>query len=281
METNKIYQGDCLELMKQIEDKSIDLILCDLPYGTTSNNWDCEIDLEGLWKAYERIIKDNGAIVLTATQPFASKLVMSNLKLFKYEWIWNKHRPSNIFLAKKQPMRNHEQILVFYNSQPKYNPIPRLKNTGKMFSNKQQVKQSVNPRTTGSFGDTPLKFNDNSDKYGYPMTIIDELPMENNLNTPKDELGLHPTQKALNLFEYLIRSYTDEGDVVLDNCIGSGTTAIGCIKTNRRFIGIELSEEYCKVANERIQKKLSQTKLTTELGIPPKPKDLGILPTII
>ena len=257
LELNKIYNIDCLQGMKEI-DRSIDMILTDLPYGITSNEWDSVIPLDKLWEQYERIIKDNGAIVLTATQPFASKLVMSNIKLFKYEWIWNKHRPSNIFLAKKQPMRNHEQILVFYKNQPTYNAIPRKKNTGKLFSNKAREK----PHTTGSFGNTPLKFNDNSNEYGYPMTIIDELPIENNLNTNPEELGLHPTQKPVALFEYLIKTYTNEGDLVLDSCIGSGTTAIASYKLNRKFIGFEKEPEYYKIAQERLQFYIKQSKLT-------------------
>jgi len=186
---------------------------------------------------------------------------MSNIKLFKYEWIWNKHRPSNIFLAKKQPMRNHEQILVFYKNQPTYNPIPRKKNTRKMFSNIQEIKQKEKARTTNSFGNTPLQFNDNSKEYGYPMTIIDELPMENNLNTKPEELGLHPTQKSRLLFEYLIKSYTQEGDLILDSCMGSGTTAVACIQTNRKFIGFETDKNYFDKAEKRIKSYLSQTKL--------------------
>ena len=258
IEINKLYNSDCLEGMKEILDGSINLILTDLPYGITSNEWDSVIPLDKLWEQYERIIKDNGAIVLTATQPFASKLVMSNIKLFKYEWIWNKHRPSNIFLAKKQPMRNHEQILVFYKSQPTYNAIPRKKNTGKMFSNKQEITQKEKPRSTGSFGNTPLQFNDNSNEYGYPMTIIDELPMENNLNTNPEELGLHPTQKALSLFEYLVKTYTNEGDLVLDSCIGSGTTAVACIKTKRNYIGFETDKGYFDKAENRIKNYVKQ-----------------------
>lgn len=258
-ELNKIYCMDCLEGLKKIPDNSVDLILCDLPYGITKNEWDSEIHLDKLWIEYERIIKNNGAIVLTATQPFASKLVMSNINLFKYEWIWNKHRPSNIFLAKKQPMRNHEQVLVFYKNQPTYNYIPRKKNTRKMFSNKQQVKQAINPRTTSSFGDTHLQFNDNSNEYGYPMTIIDELPMENNLNTPKEELGLHPTQKPKNLFRYFVQTYTNPNDIVLDNCMGSGTTAVACKQLGRKFIGFEINPEYVKIANKRLSQEVLRT----------------------
>jgi len=249
---DSVIRCDCLEGMKHIADKSVDMILCDLPYGTSACKWDMIISFEILWEHYERVIKDNGAIVLTATQPFASKLVMSNINLFKYEWIWNKHRPSNIFLVKKQPMRNHEQVLVFCKNQPIYNPQPRKKNTGKMFSNKQEIKQKEIPRTTGSFGNTPLNFNDNSNEYGYPMTIIDDLPMENNLNMNPSELGLHPTQKPKGLFEYLIKTYTNEGMLVLDNCIGSGTTSVACKKLNRRYIGMEISKDYYEIAKKRL-----------------------------
>lgn len=246
---NKVIQGDCLEVMKDIPDKSIDMILCDLPYGTTACKWDTIIPFEPLWEQYKRIIKGDGVIVLTATNPFASVLVVSNLEMYKYEFIWNKHRPSNPMMAKKQPLRNHEQVLVFYKNPPTYNPQPTKKNTKGMHSKKYENIE----RGTESYGDAKLVFNDNNAEFGYPKTILNDIPMENNLNQPKSELGLHPTQKSKGLFEYLIKTYTNEGDLVLDNTAGSGTTAVACVQTKRNFILIELSEEYCKIARARIE----------------------------
>ena len=267
MEINKIYQGDCLELMKQLEDNSIDLILCDLPYGITNRNvWDIVIDFEKLWKQYFRIIKEKGVIILTSVQPFTSILINSNLKMFKYCWYWNKVCPTGFLNAKKQPLRQIEEICVFYNSQPNYNPI--MVHTGKV------RKKGGGKVATSNYG----KFKNgyfSEDDLLYPKQLLE-------FSNADKSLIKHPTQKPVALFEYLIKTYTNEGDLVLDNCIGSGTTAVACIKTNRKFIGIELSPEYCKIANERIQKELSQSKLNNgNEGIPPKPKVLGILPTII
>ena len=229
--------------MKQIDDKSINLILCDLPYGVTARNeWDNIIPFDKLWEQYKRIIKDNGVIVLTASQPFTSALVMSNPNMFKYEWIWEKSKGAGFLNAKKQPLRNHEQILVFYFSKPTYNP---QFHKGKPYNHKEPSKLSNN------YGVFTLKRSISNGDY-YPKTII-------HFSNAKSETN-HPTQKPVALFEYLIKTYTNEGDLVLDNCIGSGTTAVACIKTNRKFIGIELSPEYCKIANERIQKELSQSK---------------------
>ena len=258
METNKIYQGDCLELMKQIEDKSIDLILCDLPYGTTQNKWDSIIPLKELWENYNRIIKDNGIIVLTAQTPFDKVLGVSNLNDLKYEWIWVKPQGTGHLNSKKMPLKNHENILVFYKKLGTYNPQM-------VGDEKRTVKRSGNNSKTTNYG----KFIEISQsEYNGRFPLSAQIFNKEN--------GLHPTQKPVALFEYLIRTYTNEGDLVLDNCIGSGTTAIACVNTKRNFIGIELSEEYCKIANERL------TKLYVgNDGIPPKPKDMGILPTII
>ena len=265
METNKIYQGDCLELMKQIEDKSVDLILCDLPYGTTACSWDTIIPFEPLWEQYKRIAKDNAAIVLTASQPFTSALVMSNPDMFRYSWCWVKNRTTNYLNAKKQPLRSFEDILVFYNKQCVFNPIP--------FSNKEYSHRS-NKKSNGT---------KNYNIHLVKTTTISKKPISAKnvlfiatVHPDSSEYLEHPTQKPVALFEYLIKTYTNEGDLVLDNCIGSGTTAVACVNTKRNFIGFEISEEYCKIANERL------TKLNDgNDGIPPKPKDLGILPTII
>lgn len=264
METNKIYQGDCLEEMPKIADKSVDMILCDLPYGTTSCRWDVVIPFEPLWEQYKRIIKDNGAIVLTASQPFTSALVMSNPDWFKVEWIWKKNAGSNFATTKYQPMKEHENILVFSNGTTIYNQQKQPRSE----SGLARVKSSpmtFNRKTDGVYKDL---FVGNITKYK-----ADELRCPSSIQSFNRERGLHPTQKPVALFEYLIKTYTSVGDLVLDNCIGSGTTAIACVKTKRKFIGMELSPEYCKIANDRIQKELSQSKLNNgNDGIPPKPK---------
>ena len=249
IELNKIYNEDCLEGMKHIPDKSVDMILCDLPYGTTACKWDTIIPFEPLWKEYERIIKVNGAIVLTATQPFTSALVMSNPKLFKYEWIWQKNSTSGFALAKKQPMRNHESILVFYKKQCTYNYIkePRL--------------MDENSKKRMEYEFTSLKGNN---QINNGLKKVRYVPEDKNLSYPKtvqffkniannSKQRVHPTQKPVSLMEYLIKTYTNEGETVLDNCMGSGTTAIACLKTNRNFIGFELDKEYFDVATKRIE----------------------------
>lgn len=235
LDINNIYHGDCLELMNGIPDKSIDMILCDLPYGTTQNKWDSVIDLDKLWRQYERIIKYNGAIVLTAQTPFDKVLGSSNLKLLKYEWIWNKISPTGHLNAKKMPMKKTENVLIFYKELPTYNPQgiiynPRIK---------KRSSKSIGSSNYGKHNDENL-----SEYSGYPTNLLEFMR----------ESGLHPTQKPISLFEYLIKTYTNEGDLVLDNCIGSGTTAISAINTNRNFIGIELQDEYYKLAKDRVNK---------------------------
>ena len=234
----ELIQGDCLEKMKDIDDKSIDMILCDLPYGTTACKWDTIIPFEPLWEQYKRIIKDNGAIVLTASQPFTSALVMGNIKMFKYEWIWAKNSGSGFLNASKMPMKKHENILVFYNKLPIYNPqnlieINKTIKTRKSFS-KDTALGNIGVKNLGK--DYFSKFSN------YPITIQ---------FCPKEK-GLHPTQKPVALFEYLIKTYTNEGDTVLDNCMGSGISGVACGNLNRNFIGIELDPEYFKIAEKRI-----------------------------
>lgn len=233
------HLGDCLELMKLIPDESIDMILCDLPYGTTACKWDIVIPLDKLWKQYERLIKPNGAIVLTASQPFTSALVMSNLKLFRYEWIWIKNRGSNFALANKMPIKEHESVLVFYKKLPTYNPIKQQRAE----SGKERVKTIINPSTA-------------SENYGGIVLqegkIYDELRFPSSWQKFNCEVGLHPTQKPIALFEYLIKTYTNEGELVLDNCAGSGTTAIACLETNRKYIVMEKEKEYYNKGIKRI-----------------------------
>jgi len=235
----ELIQGDCLEKMKDVNDKSIDMILCDLPYGTTACKWDTIIPFEPLWKQYKRIIKDNGAIVLTASQPFTSALVMSNIKMFKYEWIWDKKIPSGMSYARFQPMRQHENILVFCNGKTIYNP--------QMIKRDKPIKGGGMSKgeTTNNQNLVALK---KTYDYKNPTTIIVEDKIR------KD--SLHPTQKPVALFEYLIRTYTNEGETVLDNCMGSGTAGVACKNLNRNFIGIELDSEYFKIAEKRVNENL-------------------------
>jgi len=237
---NKIICGDCLEVMKDIPDKSIDMILCDLPYGTTACKWDIIIPFKPLWKEYKRIIKDNGAIVLTASQPFTSMLVMSNLEWFKYEWIWEKSRPTRFLLANKLPLLSHENILIFYKNQPIYNPqkwqidekyIDRRKNHNTRLQEDGQMAGIFNPRNK----DNGLR---------YPFSII-------SCNSEWNK-KMHPTQKPVALFEYLIKTYTNEGDLVLDNCAGSGTTGVACKNLGRDFILIEKMKKYVGIARKRV-----------------------------
>ena len=228
----QLLHGDCLELMKDVPDKSIDMILCDLPYGTTQNKWDSVIPFEPLWSQYRRLIKDNGAIVLFGAEPFSSALRMSNIKAYKYDWIWDKRQVTGFLNAKKQPLRQHETISVFYKKQCVYNPQmfkgkPQLKNTGGQSSN---------------YG-----------KYTYMPHVSDIYYPKSILTFPQQRIkGGHPTQKPVPLLEYLIKTYTNEGNIVLDNCMGSGSTGVACVNLNRNFIGMELKQEYFDIAVERI-----------------------------
>jgi site-specific DNA-methyltransferase (adenine-specific) len=239
----KLILGDCLEIMPTIPDKSIDMILADLPYGTTACKWDTIIPFEPLWEQYKRIIKDNGAIVLTASQPFTSALVMSNPKMFKYEWIWEKNRGSNFAVLKYQPMKEHENILIF-GKKTKYFPQMQERKGGGLVRTKYKYTESNTGKreSMGGFIMKHSKHNGNN-KLRYPSTI-------QKFNC---EVGLHPTQKPVALMEYLIKTYTNEGDTVLDNVMGSGTTGIACKNLNRNFIGIELDEDYMKIAKARLE----------------------------
>lgn len=236
--TNKVYLGDCLELMKEIDDKSIDMVLCDLPYGTTACHWDTIIPFEPLWKQYKRIIKDNGAIVLTASQPFTSALVMSNIKMFKYCWVWDKVLHSNPLIAKKQPLNSIEDIVVFYKNQCVYNPQMQD-------GDKTLIRSGNSVHLSETKGDIRHTISKNISGKRYPKRII-TIP-----NTNRD--GLHPTQKPVPLFEYFIKTYTNEGDLVLDNCAGSFTTAIACLNTKRDYICMEQEPKYFEIGKKRIE----------------------------
>lgn len=237
LELNRIYQMDCLEGMRLIPDKSIDMILCDLPYGTTKCKWDTIIPFEPLWEQYERIIKDNGAIVLTATQPFTTILINSNLKLFKYTWVWEKSMAVGSMFAKKRPLKAHEDICVFYKKQPTYNP--------QMTDGEPYKRKEGHLSGESIIGERSAGYETISDGKRYPRSVI-KIANPNRHN-------VHPTQKPLALFEYLLRTYTNEGDIILDNCMGSGTTAVAAIKSNRKFIGFETESKYIEIANKRIE----------------------------
>lgn len=233
-----LRQGNCLEVMKDIPDKSIDMILCDLPYGTTACKWDNVIPFETLWEQYNRIIKDNGAIVLFGSEPFSSHLRLSNLKMYKYDLIWDKNKGTQPQLAKIQPMKSHENISVFGNGRITYNPQFEVgtpyyrKNKGS--TSKDNMIKTLKPIEQKNSG------------FRYPRTIL-KFSRDFSAQT-----RLHPTQKPVALLEYLIKTYTNEGETVLDNCMGSGSTGVACINTKRNFIGIELEEKYYKIACERI-----------------------------
>jgi len=245
LELNRIYQMDCLEGMKLIPDKSIDMILCDLPYGTTACKWDTIIPFESLWVQYERIIKDNGAIVLTASQPFTSKLVMSNIKYFKYEWIYQKNAGSNFGAVRFQPMKEHENILVFGKGKINYFPIMQERAD----SGKERSKYIVNLNTQTENYAKSLhnKIEYNMSELRCPSSVQKFI-----IPKGKDKVA-HPTQKPVKLFEYLIKTYTNENEIVLDNCIGSGTTAVACTLNNRKWIGFETETKYIELANKRLE----------------------------
>lgn len=228
--------GDCLERMKEIESGTVDMILCDLPYGTTCCSWDAVIPFEPLWEQYERVIKENGAIVLFAAQPFTAVLACSNLNLFRYEWIWEKPAATGFFNANFQPLRAHENILVFYKSKPKFNPI-------KTFGHERKTAKRKDVGSEHYGKQINIKSYDSTERYPRSVQVF---------NSDKQKSNFHPTQKPVALCEYLIRSYTDDGETVLDNTMGSGTTGVACVNLNRKFIGIEQEQKYFDIAQERI-----------------------------
>lgn len=236
LELNKIHCGDCLELMKEIPNGSVDMILCDLPYGTTSCKWDIIIPFDKLWRQYKRIIKRDGVIVLFGKEPFSSHLRISCLEMYKYDWIWDKKIPSGMCNAKIMPMQQVELISVFINGKNFYYPqMTKRDNTIKSGGNKPSA-------SGGSMGFTGEYKKVYDEKYPTTLLTFDKIRRG----------ALHPTQKPVALCEYLIKTYSNEGNLVLDNCIGSGTTAVACKKLKRNFIGIELNEEYCKIAEKRL-----------------------------
>lgn len=245
-----LMQGDCLERMKEIPDGSVDMILADLPYGTTSRNeWDKKIPLAPLWEQYERIIKNNGAIVLFSQMPFGAELIMSNKRLFRYEWIWRKPRGNGFLNANRMPLRAHENILVFYKSLPTYNP---QKTMGKPYKHCEGRQKELLIYS----GFTPLGAKSETGER-FPIDVVSFV----NFN---DRDKTHPTQKPVALLEYLIKTYTNEGETVLDNVMGSGSTGVAAVNTGRKFIGIELDEKFYETAKNRIEKAIEEKEKAAE-----------------
>lgn len=255
----KLYKGECLDIMKTIQDKSIDAIITDPPYGTTACKWDSVIPFEPMWKQLNRIIKPKGAIVLFGGEPFSSALRMSNIKNYKYDWIWDKINGSNFLNAKRQPLRSNENISVFYKKQPTYNPqlIDRHK------KNIRDPKKQYGNGVGTVYRDTKPKYMFNEGREipltkGYPKNIISINNKENELHPTK---VLHSTQKPVALLEYLIKTYTNENETVLDFTMGSGSTGVACVNTNRNFIGIEMDDNYFNIAKKRIEEHTKKTTL--------------------
>ncbi len=234
---NRLYEGDCLEIMKELPDESVDMILCDLPYGTTQNKWDSLIPLEDLWSEYNRIIKPNGAIVLTSQGVFTAQLILSQPKIFKYKWVWEKSKPTNFLNAKKQPLRKHEDVCVFYKKQPIYNP--------QMTQGEPYNKGVRKNQLSGSYGDfQPVEVSSNGERYPTDIIYVKTAESEGEV--------LHPTQKPVELGRYLIRTYTTPGEVVLDNTFGSGSFLVSALLEGRNFIGIEKNEDVALFKKEKI-----------------------------
>ena len=232
----KLLLGDCLEILPTLPKNSVDMVLCDLPYGTTACKWDSIISLDKLWEQYNRLCKEDGAMVFTACQPFATVLAGSNIKNFRYEWIWEKSQGTNPMNAKVMPLKSHENILVFYRKKPTYNP--------QMWFSKPYSGFSSDTAKIGEvYGKQQSKHRDNPEGSRYPKTILKF----------KQEKGLHPTQKPVALMEYLIKTYTNIGETVLDNTMGSGTTGLACKNTERNFIGIESGNKYYEIAEDRLR----------------------------
>lgn len=235
-----LVAGDCLQVMASLPSNSIDMVLCDLPYGTTQNKWDSVIPLDKLWEEYRRIIKPKGVIALTSQGLFTARLIISNEEWFRYKFVWVKSKPTNFLNARKQPLRQHEDVCIFYGSQPNYRPV--------MSKGEPYNKGVRKAQYTGSYGDfRPVLVK--SDGERFPTDVV-------YFKTAESEAGgrvWHPTQKPVALMEYLIRTYTNEGDTVLDNCMGSGTTGVAAKRIYRKFIGIELDPKYFGIAKQRIE----------------------------
>ncbi len=251
-EKYSLYHGDCLEVMQQLPEHSIDMILCDLPYQMTACKWDVLIPFDRLWESYKRVCKKDAAILLFGSMPFSAMLVSSNLKAYKHDWIWQKNAGSNFGCVKYQPMREHESVFVFSYGKPTYNPIMQERAE----SGKDRIVYSVLYNTKTECYENSLR--------NEKVSVRPELRYPSSIQKFNRERGLHPTQKPVALLEYLIKTYSNENDVVLDNCMGSGSTCIACLNTNRKFIGIELDDNYFNVANQRIETYVPQKNLFQE-----------------
>lgn len=250
--------GDCLKLMQDIPDKSIDMILCDPPYGTTAIGWDKPLPFGPMWEQYERVIKDNGAILLFSSQPFTTDLISSNRKLFRREIIWEKTQPSGFLDANRAPLKAHENIDVFYKKLPTYHPIKskvERNDLGRARSMKGNRAQQYGEMGTNTWTETGER---------YPTSVIKFSNWNGALFGKTEKATKHPTQKPVDLCGYLIRTYSNPGDLVLDNCMGSGTTAVACIETGRDFIGMELNPEYFLIAESRVKMAQMQPSLLLE-----------------
>ena len=232
----QLINGDCLEEMKNIPDKSIDCIICDLPYGMTKNKWDIVIPFDKLWEQYNRVIKDNGAIILFGNNPFTAELILSNKKYFRYTLVWEKNKFSDFLNSKRKPMKIHEDIVIFYKKQPTYNPQLVVGDPYTRWNTQSAVDKQTN---YGKIKENVVK----NDGTRLPTTV---------LKFNRKERPIHPTEKPVDLLEWLIKTYSNEGDTVLDNCMGSGSTGVACKNTNRNFIGIELDTNYFNIAQERL-----------------------------
>lgn len=236
-----LWLGNCLDLMNRIPDDSVDMILCDLPYGVTANNkWDNVIPFDGLWQQYKRIIKDNGAIVLFGNGMFTADLMTSNRGMWRYNLIWEKTQPTGFLNAKKMPLRSHEDICVFYKKLPAYNPQKSYGHTRKV----TKYEHGLQSKKTDNYGDYGRTTYDSTERY--PKSVI-------TFSKDIQRSALHPTQKPVALLEYLINTFTNPGETVLDNCMGSGSTGVACKRTGRNFIGIELDDGYFDIAKRRIE----------------------------
>lgn len=240
----ELYNDDCLNILPTIPDKSIDCVICDPPYGTTPITWDKVIPFDKLWKEYSRIVKPDGAIVIFSQEPFATYLRMSNMKDYRYDWYWEKERLTNVFQVKKRCGKTVENIVVFYKQQCTYNP-QKINYTGKRVSNKigENARWGV---TMAGYEPKTKPFEYIDDGTRYPTQVL-------RMNRDNPRKRLHPTQKPVDLLEFLIKTYTNEGDLILDNCMGSGSTGVACKNLNRNFIGIEKDEKYFSIAKERIE----------------------------
>lgn len=249
----ELYHGDCLEIMKNIPDKSIDMILCDLPYGITKCDWDNPLPLAPLWKEYERIIKDNGAVLLFSVQPFTTDLITSNRRMFRYEIIWEKTQKTGFYNANRMPLKAHENILVFYKHLPIYNPV------------KNHVARTDLGRVRRKKADRCVLYGHVKeqdyveDGSRYPTDVVHFSNWNGALFGKTDKATKHPTQKPLALLEYLIKTYSNEGRTILDNCMGAGSTGVAAVNLNRNFIGIELDENYFDIAKARIEKAIADS----------------------